>query len=63
MVELLRLFIARLCEHRAYLGWQENVEIFLFLEESRMTLICTDGFTTLRVHSWPQRVSRMADLN
>jgi len=39
MVVLLRLFITRLCEHRAYLGWQENVETFLFLEESRMTLI------------------------
>jgi hypothetical protein len=39
MVGLLRLFMTRLCEHRAYLGWQANVETFLFLEESRMTLI------------------------
>ena len=39
MVGLLRLFITRLCEHRAYLGWQENVETFLSFEESGMTLI------------------------
>ena len=28
MVGLLRLFITRLYEPRAYLGWQENVETF-----------------------------------
>jgi len=39
MVGLLRLFINRFCEHRAYLEWQENVETFLYLEASRMTLI------------------------
>jgi hypothetical protein len=39
MLGLVRLFITRLCEHRAYPEWQENVETFLLFEESRMTLI------------------------
>ena len=49
MVGLLCLFITRLCEHRAYLGWQENVETFLLFEESRMTLIARTASPLLEI--------------
>ena len=49
MVGLLRLFITRLCEHRAYLVWEENVETFLLFEAARMTPIAQIASTLLEI--------------
>jgi hypothetical protein len=62
MVWLLRLFITRLCEHRAYLGWQENVETFLFFEESRTTLIARMASPLLEIALALMRFDHRASL-
>jgi len=60
MVGLLRLFINRFCEHRAYLEWQENVETFLYLEASLMTLIAQMASPLLEIALVLMRLKHIA---
>ena len=60
MVGLLRLFINRFCEHRAYLEWQENVETFLYLEAARMTLIAQMASPVLEIALVLMRLDHVA---